>query len=189
MLWPTWRTAPIWRPSWSQMAYSLLISMTLAFWLTTRIGSVNKVPPPRWVGVTPAAATSPTTFSVARWVVGTLVVPTGGSTAWRPWEATCSVQRAPSHQRLSWRPNGSGYQAGGCCPPGPAGAWGLPYDMEFDANGVVDPRCSRGSARGGPAGPDRRPGSPCGRASRGSLAAPGPPPPGLRPRWPGCGPP
>jgi hypothetical protein len=27
--WPTWRTAPIWCPCWSKIAYSLLISMSL----------------------------------------------------------------------------------------------------------------------------------------------------------------
>ena len=41
LLCPTWRTAPIWLPCWSEMAYSLLTSMSLAFWFTTRIGSVN----------------------------------------------------------------------------------------------------------------------------------------------------
>ncbi len=71
MLWPTWRTAPSWRPCWSKMAYSLLTSMSLAFWFTTRIGSVKMVPPP-WATppCTPARWTSLTTLSVGRSTTG-----------------------------------------------------------------------------------------------------------------------
>ena len=54
------------------MAYSLLTSMSLAFWLTTRTGSVKSVPPPAkaaWPAL-PARCTSCCTFSGARLTVG-----------------------------------------------------------------------------------------------------------------------
>src|SRR5262245_9783177 len=139
-LWPTWRTAPIWRPSWSKMAYSLLTSTSLAFWLTTSTGSVNRVPPPAGAaGATPVRATSRTMRSVARVVVGTGLAPTGASTDWRPWDETCSLQRPPSHHRLSWRPKGSGYQPGGC-------ACGDGCDM------AAEPSAVAGANDRGPAG-------------------------------------
>ena len=88
------------------MAYSLFSSMSLAFWFTTRTGSVNRVPPPMpgapvWA---PALATSAWTFSVGRLTVGTFDSPPGGSTDCRPWDATCSVHRVPSKYRSSCRP-------------------------------------------------------------------------------------
>jgi hypothetical protein len=52
------------------MAYSLLISMSFAFWFTTRTGSVKIVPPPGAAPVAPALATSRTIFSVGRATVG-----------------------------------------------------------------------------------------------------------------------
>jgi hypothetical protein len=52
------------------MAYSLLTSINLAFWLTTSTGSVKIVPPPGDAPVAPARATSRTIFSVGRATVG-----------------------------------------------------------------------------------------------------------------------
>ena len=45
-LWPTWLTAAICWPLWLNTPYWLFSSISLAFWLTTRIGSVKIVPPP-----------------------------------------------------------------------------------------------------------------------------------------------
>src|SRR5919106_3179797 len=116
------------------MAYSLLTSMSFAFWFTTSTGSVRMVPPPS-SALAPALWTSRTTFSVERSTVGMWPPPVGSSTSWRPWEATCSVQRAPSHQRTSWRPNGSGYHPAGCSPGAPVvvpAACGDVSDMAAD---------------------------------------------------------
>src|SRR5690606_33666577 len=62
-------------PCWLYTEYSLLTSMSLVFWLTTRTGSVYKVPPPCWVPATPACcctccwirdgSCAPSTFSSA----------------------------------------------------------------------------------------------------------------------------
>src|SRR3546814_2689380 len=100
------------------MAYSLLTSMSLAFWFTTRTGSVKIVPPPTApVAATPALATSATTFSVLRARVGTAPTPTGGSTDCFPWDDTCSVHWEPHQERISCRPSGSGYQSAGVGSP------------------------------------------------------------------------
>jgi hypothetical protein len=66
----------------SNTLYWLLSSMSLAFWFTTRIGSVKIVPPPcATPDCTPARWTSVTTFSVGRFTVGTGWALVGGSTA------------------------------------------------------------------------------------------------------------
>ena len=78
------------------MAYSLLTSISFAFWFTTSTGSVKTVPPPAGPPVAPALATSRTTFSVGRSTVGGGLDDVSGSTPWRPWDETCSVHRAPS---------------------------------------------------------------------------------------------
>ena len=54
VLCPTWVTEPSWLPFWSMTLYSLVTSISLAFWFTTRTGSVNRVPPPAPPAVTPA---------------------------------------------------------------------------------------------------------------------------------------
>ncbi|CAM5589712.1 hypothetical protein SALBM135S_00999 [Streptomyces alboniger] len=46
VLWPTCTTVPSVLPDWSMTLYSLVSSMSLAFWFTTRTGSVKSVPPP-----------------------------------------------------------------------------------------------------------------------------------------------
>ena len=94
--WPTWRTAPIWRPFWSWIAYSLMTSMSLAVWLTTSTGSVKIVPPPCASVPAPTLATSATIFSTDRDAAGTAAVPWTGSIAWTPFEDTWSVQPDPS---------------------------------------------------------------------------------------------
>src|SRR3954454_19369652 len=89
--------------------------MNFAFWYTTRIGSVNTVPPPGAAPVvTPARAMSLRTLSAPRLTVGTLLNPLGESTVCLPLLVTCSVHCVPSYQRISCRPYGSGYHPGGC---------------------------------------------------------------------------
>ncbi len=73
------------------MAYSLLTSISLAFWFTTSTGSVKIVPPPSGAPAAPALATSRTIFSGGRATVGGGIDVGSGSVVWRPWEATCSV--------------------------------------------------------------------------------------------------
>lgn len=54
VLCPTWTTEPSALPDWSITLYSFVSSMSLAFWFTTRTGSVKSVPPPCALGATPA---------------------------------------------------------------------------------------------------------------------------------------
>lgn len=128
--WPIWRTAPIWRPCWSYTAYSLVTSKTLAFWFTTRTGSVKMVPPPAdasalagapvgaLAGLAPGAAErepgAPASRSwaarVTCWCTWSgLDTPVAyaqsseDSVVVTPRVATCGVHWVPSNQRCSYR--------------------------------------------------------------------------------------
>jgi hypothetical protein len=48
--WPTWATAPIWRPLGSKTPYSLRSSTSLSFCRTTSTGSASSDAAPRLVG-------------------------------------------------------------------------------------------------------------------------------------------
>ena len=132
LLCPTWTTAPICWPSPSKTAYSLVSSISLVFWVTTRTGcSYSDGPPDAPRPRTGGAGRVPTAAGGRRWWHGggrrggsaagrgrsSPGRPTSGLPRYRPDRDTSPAGAAAASRRSSYRPEAPRGRLAACQTP------------------------------------------------------------------------